>query len=65
MINYAIIKQFQQNYPSATMGNDSWTAVTSNYIFTNPGNSGIDAAIYGEYGFAYYYYVMNGEIPVK
>src|SRR5690606_38436350 len=28
MINYAIIKQFQQNYPSATVGNDSWTAVT-------------------------------------
>lgn len=60
LINYAITRQFQQNYPGATLGTDSWTGTTSNYIFASSGTSGIDTAIYGDYGFSYYYRVLNG-----
>jgi len=59
MINYAIAKQFQQNYPDASVGSNSWRGVISNYIFSSPGNTGIDTAIYGVHGFSYYYYIMN------
>jgi formylmethanofuran dehydrogenase subunit E-like metal-binding protein len=60
LINYAITRQFEQNYPGANLGTDSWSGTVSNYIFASSGTQGIDSAIYGDYGFSYYYRILNG-----
>lgn len=57
MINYAMIKQFQQNYPVS--------GKKCNYIFSSAGGYNDEAAFQGEFGFNYDLYLLNGGDPTK
>lgn len=57
MINYAMVKQFQQNYPVS--------GKKSNYIFSSAGGYNDEAALQGEFGFNYDLYLLNGGDPTK
>lgn len=57
MINYAIVKQFQQNYPVSTG--------KCNYIFSSAGGYNDEAVLQGEFGFSYELYLLNGGDPSK
>jgi len=57
MIDYAMIKQFQQNYPIS--------GKKYNYIFSSAGGYNDEAVLQGEFGFNYELYTLNGGDSTK